>query len=211
MIEGFAAKLDIKAVGYAPVAGFVLMVGAVLVMLSVADWRLSFAPWLLGSSVVCLALCCVGVLKVHLPDPRRSIKWGVVLTILSLLALASFPFAVGMGGVLGIEEEEAGVLALLPLLASGFGLVGMTPGLAMAAFGAGADGTIPKWGVWALWVASPLLPLTAVVGGIAEPAAAVGFILLPLVWVVIGASLLRAKPLSKLPHEGHSSLRPTDT
>ena len=187
-------RLNTRLAGYAPTLGLVLTVLAILVMVSAADWRLSIAPWLLGTAILCLSVCCVGLLKVHLPDPRRSVLIGISLTVLSLLGLASFPLAVGVGGVLGIEEDSAGVLALLPLIASGFALVAIAPGLATTAFGVSASGLVPRWGVWALWMEAPLLPLTVIAGGFAEPALVVGFILIPLGWVVIGASLLRTKP-----------------
>ena len=180
--------------GYAPTLGFALAAVAIPVMMSVDDWRLSIAPWLLAATLTSFAVCCVGLLSVHQPNPKLSIRVGVVLTVLSLLSLASFPLAVGMGGLLGIEEESAGVLASIPLMASAFGFVAMTPGLALTAYGAGAAGVLPKWGVWTLWVEAPLLPLTAIVGGMAEPAVPIGFALIGVGWVLIGAALLKARP-----------------
>ena len=55
-------------------------------------------------------------------------------------------------------------------------------------------------GVWALWVEAPLLLVTIIGGGMApeslkDPILVSGFILIPLGWVVIGASLLRTKTL----------------
>lgn len=194
MLSRLVASSNPRVAGVAPVLGLLFVVWAIFVMVSVTDWRLSAAPWLLGAAILCLAVCCVGLLSVHQPDPRRSVLVGSGLTVLSLLCLASFPFAVGIGGVLGIDEDSAGILALLPLAASGFALVAMAPSLATIAAGVGASGLVPRWGVWALWFEAPLLPVTAVAGGFAEPALVVGFILIPLGWVVIGASLLKTMP-----------------
>jgi hypothetical protein len=194
LFSKFLADLNPRVAGFAPAIGLVLMVWAVFVMMSVADWRLSAAPWLLGVAILCLTVCCAGLLSVRQPDPRRSVLVGVGLTVLSLLGLASFPFAVGIGGVLGIDEDAPGILALIPLAASGFAIVATAPALATTAVGVGASGLIPRWGVWALWLEAPLLPLTVIAGGFAEPALVVGFILIPLGWVVIGASLLRITP-----------------
>ncbi|MGI9584847.1 MAG: hypothetical protein ACR2N7_04590 [Acidimicrobiia bacterium] len=181
--------------GYAPMVGFALAVVAIPVMIAVDDWRLSIAPWLLAATLMSFAVCCVGLLTIHQPNPKTWIKVGVVLTVMSLLSLASFPLAVGMGGLLGIEEESAGVLAVFPLMASAFGFIAMTPGLALTAFGAGVAGVLPKWGVWILWVEAPLLPLTAFIGGnVAEPAVPIGFALIGIGWVVIGAALLKVRP-----------------
>jgi hypothetical protein len=76
----------------------------------------------------------------------------------------------------------------------------MTPALATAAVGVGASRVLPGWGVWALWFETPLL-LVAIIGGGMAPESlkevflVSGFILIPLGWVVIGASLLRTKTL----------------
>ena len=76
----------------------------------------------------------------------------------------------------------------------------MTPALAITAVGVGASGVLPGWGVWALWVEAPLLLITVIGGGMAPESLETlvlvsGFILIPLGWVVIGASLLRTKTL----------------
>lgn len=192
-VERLVPRVNIQLAGYAPFVGLVLMVWAIPVMMSVADWRLSVAPWLLGSVLVCLAVCCLGLLSVHLPDPRRSVLIGAGVGSLSFLALAVFPFAVGVGGLLGIDEDTAGILAYLPLIAAGFGFAAMTPALIGAAVGVRASGVLPRWGIWALWVEAPLLLLTTIGGGQAEPVLVVGFALIPLGWAVIGAALLTAR------------------
>ena len=180
--------------GYAPLVGFGFAVVAILVTMFAADWRLSPAPWLFGAALLSLAVCCGGLLTIHQPDPGWPMRAGVVLTVLSLLSLASFPLAVGLGGVLGIDEESAGFFAGIPLVASAFGLIAMTPGLASTAYGAQTKRVLPRWGVWTLWIETPLLPLTAIIGGITEPALPIGFAVIGIGWVLIGLALLRAEP-----------------
>ena len=198
--ESWVSWVNLRVAAYAPMLSLVLMIPAVLVMAAVDDWRLSPAPWLLGAALLCLAVCGLGLLKVHQPDPRRSVVIGVGLTVLAFLGLSSFPFAVGIGGLFGIEEDSVGVLAYLPLIASGFGLVAMTPALAITAVGVGASRVLHRWGVWALWAEAPLLLAVVIGGGMAPDSLETlvlvsGFILIPLGWIVIGASLLRTKTL----------------
>lgn len=190
VIGRLVSGISPRVAGFAPFLGLVLMAFAIPLMMSVADWRLSAAPWLLGFAVLSLAVCCLGVLNVHRPDPKRSVLFGTVLAALSFGGLAVFPFAVGIGGLLGIEEDAAGILAYLPLIAAGFGFAAMTPALVTAAVGVGASGVLPRWGVWALWIEAPLLLLTTIGGGQAEPVLVIGFALIPVGWAVIGASLI---------------------
>jgi hypothetical protein len=193
-------KVNVTVAAYAPMLGLVLMIWAVLELVSEGDWRFNASPWLLGAALICLAVCGLGLLKVHQPAPRRSVVIGVGLTVLAFLGLSSFPFAVGISGLFGIEEDSVGVLAYLPLIGAGLGFVAMTPALAVAGVGIRASRVLPDWGVWALWVETPLLLVTIIGGGMApeslkEIFLVSGFILIPLGWVVIGASLLRTKTL----------------
>ena len=56
--------------------------------------------------------------------------------------------------------------------------------------------------MWALWFQAPLLPPTAFVGGITEPALPIGFALIGVGWVVIGLALLRVQPVPNPAHKG---------
>ena len=198
--ESWVSWVNLKVAAYAPLLGLVLMIWAVLELVSEGDWRFNASPWVLGAALICLAVCGLGLLKVHQPAPKRSVVIGVGITVLALLGLSSFPFAVGISGLFGIEEDSVGVLAYLPLMGAGLGLVAMTPALAIAAVGVGASRVLPGWGVWALWFETPLLLVTIIGGGMAPESLkgtflVSGFILIPLGWVVIGASLLRTKTL----------------
>jgi hypothetical protein len=158
------------------------------------DIRSGLFPWLMAASAVGLALLGLRLIAVHGPDVTRSVLIGGWWTTLAFLGIAGFFVAVAVGGLLGIDEDEAGALATLPVIAMAFGLVSMTPAVAVLAFGARRAGVVPRWGVWAMWTAAPLLVLLLVYGGLADgPAEAVGASVLlgvfAVSWVVIGLSV----------------------
>lgn len=158
------------------------------------DLRSGMFPWLMAAAAVGLAVLGLRLIAVHGPDVPRSVLIGGWWTTLAFLGIAGFFVAVGVGALVGIDEDEAGPLAVLPMISMAFGLLSMTPATATLAFGAGRAGVLPRWGVWALWTVTPLLVALLVYGGFAEgPAETVGASLLlgvfAVSWVVVGVSV----------------------
>ena len=142
---------------------------------------------------------------VHLPRVPPTVLIGGWWTTLAFLGIAGFFIAIGVGALLGIDEDDAGPLALLPVMAMAFGLVSMTPASALLAFGVSRAGVVPRWGGWALWVVSPLIVVLLVYGGLAEGTAeTVGIsavlIVFALSWVVVGFSVRPARIAVGEPH-----------
>lgn len=155
----------------------------------------------MAAAAVGLALLGPRLIAVHGPDVSRSVLIGGWWIALAFLGIAGFFVAVAVGALLGIDEDDAGVFALLPMLSMAFGLLSMTPAAAMAAVGTARAGVIAWWGVAALWTVTPLLVMLLVYGGFAEGTAEkVGASLFLAVfaisWVVVGASLKSANVAS---------------
>lgn len=155
-------------------------------------------PWFFGAIPVCLALTCLGLVGIH---EDRWVTVGGVWTALALLGLSGFFFAVGIGGLTGLQdlpEDELGLLAWLPIVSFGFGFLSLTPALVVTAVSTGKAALLPRWGVWALWFMAPLLVVIFIIGGttpapVDELAAPVGLALIMLGWVVVGQSLLKVQ------------------
>ena len=196
--------VNVKVAGYAPIMAVVLLAPALVVFMSPGDWRISLSPWFFAAIPTCLAMTCLGLIRVH---QKRWVTIGAGWTALALLGLGAFPLAVGIGGLTGLQDltdEQLGLLAWLPIIAWSFGFASLTPALVVTAISTGMAQVLPRWGVWALWFISPLLLITFIVGGttpdsIAEPSVPIGLILIMFGWIVIGQSLLKV-PKAQTPH-----------
>jgi hypothetical protein len=158
------------------------------------DIRSGMFPWLMAVASAGLALLGLRLLAVHGPDPSRPVLVGGWWTILAFLGISGFFLAVAVGALLGIDEESAGVLSILPVVSMAFGLLSMTPAVGLLAFGAGRANVLPRWGMLALWTATPMLVVILIYGGLAEGSVetvGVSFLLgvFAISWVVVGVSV----------------------
>lgn len=194
-----------RRAGAAPWLGIV--VGAVGVALNSTvddgDLRVGVFPWAMSLVVVCLALCCLGLLNGHAPTSNAWTVVGTWWTTAALLGIGGFFVAIGVGSLLGIDETEAGAVAIIPVVGMAFGLLSMTPALVTLAVGVGKAGKLSRWGRSSLWIAAPVLPLILVYGGAVEGTAeTVGSAALlatfGAAWLVLGTSVLRMTPPSEL-------------
>lgn len=154
----------------APVASSVL-VGIGQATNADGDLRSGGFPWFMAVASVCLAFLCLRVIGVHERRPSRPVVIGGWWTALAFLGIAGFFVAIGVGALVGIDEESMGAVAWLPVLSMAFGLLSMAPAVALVAFGAGRAAVLPRWAVWALWLVAPLLVVLLVYGGLVEGAA----------------------------------------
>lgn len=162
----------------------------------IGDIRAGVSPWAMGSAALCLAVCCLGVLRTH---GHRGSGWVLIgggWAAASMSAIAAFFFIVGAGALLGLDERSVGLLAVVPVAVMAFGLVSMVPALLVLAVGITRARLLAWWGAAAVWAAAPVLPAIMLLGGFAEGTAErVGRALLAslfgLAWVVVGASLAR--------------------
>jgi hypothetical protein len=144
----------------------------------------------------------MGLLAVHAPESGGWVLTGSWWTALAFLGIAGAFLAIAVGGALGIEEESVGLLAWLPVAGMAFGILSMTPALVVLAVGAGRRRILPGWGLAAVWVEAPLLPVLMIYGGIFEDTAetigsSVILGLMAVAWVVIGLSAQTADSRSK--------------
>lgn len=161
------------------------------------DIREGVFPWLFALAALLFALCCMGLLAVHSPNPGNWVLVGSWWAALAFVGIAGGFLAIAAGSVLGIDEEAAGPFGLLPLIALAFGFISMTPALVTVAIGAGKKQVLPTWGVVALWIEAPLIPVLLVWGGIFEDTAetvgsSVILGLMAFAWIVIGLSIRSA-------------------
>jgi hypothetical protein len=106
----------------------------------------------------------------------------------------AFPAAIAVGGVIGMTAEEApDWLALPPFFATTFGLLTITPALAIMAWGSMRASVLPKYASAIMFVAAVLLPLSMFLGG--NVFGEIGFTgtvaLFGVAWIVIGIILTR--------------------
>jgi hypothetical protein len=194
--------VDPRRAGFAPIVA--LVVGAIGLAMNVwnanGDMRVGVLPWAMTIAALCLAVCSLGVLNVHGPNPSRWIVVGAWWTTLALIGVAGFFLAVALGTLLGIDEEEAGLLTWPPLLGIMFGVLSMAPALLAHAVGVTGARVLRWFGRAAVWVAAPVLPLVLVFGGIAEGTAeTVGMSslmgLFAGAWIVLGLALVSAETI----------------
>jgi hypothetical protein len=184
--------------GLAPIAAIV--VGAVGVASNVrdanGDIRDGLLPWAVFVAMVCLAVCCLGVLSAHRSHTNRWVIVGGWWTVLALVGIGGFFLSIAIGSIFAIDEEDAGFLVWPPLLGMMFGIISIMPAMLALAVGATRAHVLPWFGTTALWVGAPVVPLAMVYGGLAEGTAeTVGMSTLMAVfvgaWIVLGAALLR--------------------
>ncbi|MDX1448345.1 MAG: hypothetical protein R3246_04705 [Acidimicrobiia bacterium] len=158
------------------------------------DIRKGAFPWLIALTAAGLAAVCLRLVGVHAPDPNRWVLIGGWWTALAFGGIAAFMVAIGVGALFSIDEESMGVFAWVPVIGMAFGLLSMTPAVALLAFGTGRADVLPRWGVGALWTVSPLLLLLLIYGGLAEGTAeTIGLTVILCVlasgWVMVGLAL----------------------
>lgn len=187
-----------KLAGLAPIAAIVA--GAVGVATNVrdsnGDIRDGLLPWAMFIAMVCLAACCLGVLSAHRSDTNRWAIVGGWWTVLALIGIGGFFLSIAIGSVLGIDEEDAGLLAWPPFLGMAFGIISIMPAMLTLAAGATRAHVLPWFGTTALWVGAPVVPLAMVFGGLAEGTTeTVGMSTLMAAfvgaWIILGVALLR--------------------
>jgi hypothetical protein len=187
-----------KVAGLAPIAA--LVVGAVGVATNVrdsnGDLRDGLLPWAMFIAMLCLAACCLGVLSAHRSRTNLWVVVGGWWTVLALVGIGGFFVSIALGSVLGIDEEEAGLLVWPPLLGMMFGIISIMPGMLALAVGATRAHVLPWFGTTALWVGAPVVPIAMIYGGLAEGTAETAgmstlMALFVGAWVTLGISLLR--------------------
>ena len=187
-----------KLAGLAPIAA--IAIGTVGVASNVrdanGDIRDGLLPWAMFLAMVCLAVCCLGVLSAHGSHTNRWVIFGGWWTVLALVGIGGFLLSIAIGSVFAIDEEDAGLLVWPPLLGMMFGIISIMPAMLTLAVGATRAHVLPWFGTTALWVGAPVVPLAMVYGGLAEGTAeTVGMSTLMGVfvgaWIVLGVALLR--------------------
>ncbi|HSG80106.1 MAG TPA: hypothetical protein VLD62_11040 [Acidimicrobiia bacterium] len=180
-----AAKAAVAAIVTTAVAGVSLIGG---------DQRSGLFPTLMAVAAACLMLCTFGVLARHQPGPQRSMVVGG-LWVAACFAAVSVAFAaIGVGDLLGIEEDSAGILAWIPVSAMGLAVLTFPAAQAVLAFGVQRSRVRPRWGSVAVWTLVPLVPLTLILAGVVDGAAenwvpAVMLSIIVMLWGVVGQSL----------------------
>ncbi|NNE12075.1 MAG: hypothetical protein HKN41_07495 [Ilumatobacter sp.] len=114
------------------------------------------------------AACALAALSLHRPDPSRWIVVGAWWSAAACSCVAAFFVGVGAGALLGVEEDDLGVFVIPLVLLMAVGLLSMTPALGILAIGLAKARRVPWWARVAVWIASPVLPLLLVHGGLFE-------------------------------------------
>lgn len=181
--------IDPRIAGLAPMAAIVCGGIAVLGTPS-GDLREGIFPWGASLAMLLLGVSALGVLSSHQPDPDARVIIGAWWTVAATGAIAVFFLAVGVGALLGIDEETDNPLALLPVLLMAFGLLSTTPALATLAVGLKRSGRLPRWGTASAWGAALPLPLVLLLGITEGTVETVGSAVLlfdfALSWIILG-------------------------
>lgn len=160
-------SLDPRWTGLAPLAA--LVTGGLGVLLTPSgDIREGLFPWGVALSMALVAGCAVGVVAAHQPEPRRSVLVGGWWSAMAYLAMAGFFIAIGIGGLLGVDEETENPLALFPIAAMTFGLLSSGPALGTLAYGVTRAHRLPSWGAAGAWCAVGAFPALLIFGGLVE-------------------------------------------
>lgn len=158
------------------------------------DIRVGILPFAAAAGVVLLAVCAQGLLLAH-PDASRGFRIAIWWTTLAVAGPAGFFLAVGIGTLLGIDENGvSGWLAIPPMAAMAFGIVTTPVAMSLLAVGVHRAGVMPRRATVAVAVAGLAPPAMMVLGGLTEGmwenvAAVVTISLYVGCWVVIGQAL----------------------
>lgn len=187
------ARVDPRTAGFAPIAAL-LAVTLAIAFSGDGDIRDGIFPWAMAFAAVCLAMCALGVVAVHRGHSNRWVLVGGWWTTFAMAGVAGAFFAIGVGALLGITEDEAGALSVLPFVAMAFAILSMTPALASLGVGVTRAHVLPRWGVAAVWIAAPLVPTLMIFGGLTEGTVETlgtnGLLgLFAFAWLALGASL----------------------
>jgi hypothetical protein len=184
----------------ATVAGAAIGVAGVGIngVFSDGDLRVGPLPWAMGAAMGCLAYCSLGVLSFHSDSSNGPLTFGAWWTTLAFAGIGVFFLALAVGGLLGVDEDEAGGLVMGPLLGVMFGVASIGPANLLLAGGVRRAGLLPVTSQAALWAVSATIPALLIVGGLSEGtieivgSAAVVAVFAAL-WIRIGASLKPSK------------------
>ena len=174
-----------------------LLVGVAQATNPSGDLRLGAFPWLVALAAAGLAYLSLSIVALHAPDSGRLVVIGGWWVALAFAGVTGFFVAVGVGEMFGIDPDSAGILSWIPLLSMAFGLLSMTPAMAILAVGAARAEVLPRWGVAAIWVEAPLLIILLIFGGLFDGTietvgSSVLLGLAALGWIVIGLAVRTA-------------------
>lgn len=177
-------------------------VGAVAVVVNNirddGDIRAGVLPWGMVLVVSAFGACALAALSLHGPDPSRWMVAGAWWSAAACAAIAVFFAGIAAGAVLGVEEEDLGAAAIPLVLLMAFGLLSMTPALALLAVGLEKARRVPWWARIAVWTAAPVLPLLLIYGGLFEGTvetigSAVLITAFGLSWLLLGAAVATSR------------------
>ncbi|MGI8983707.1 MAG: hypothetical protein ACR2HM_04115 [Acidimicrobiales bacterium] len=189
--------IEPRVAGFAPLIG--ILVGGVGVAINSAlddgDLRVGVFPWTLTFAMGCLGACSLGLLRVHGPSPTGALVVGAWWTTLAVWAIGGFFMAVAIGALIGLDEEDAGIAVMPPLLGMMFGVLSIAPAMATLAMGMSRARVLPRWSRFAAWAAAPAVPLLLLLGITEGAVETIGssalMALFGAAWITMGISITR--------------------
>lgn len=137
---------------------------AVLGALDMEDIRRGVFPWAMALAALSLVVCCLGVLHAHRGASNHWVVVGAWWTAAAFAGIAFFFVSVATGGLLGIDEDEAGLLVWPPFLAMASSLISMLPATAVLGVGVIRAARLPRHVGAALLVAALFIPSILIYG-----------------------------------------------
>ncbi|MGI9621444.1 MAG: hypothetical protein ACR2PK_01305 [Acidimicrobiales bacterium] len=190
-----------RRAGWAPAGAVVVgVIGLVFnIVRHDGDIRAGIFPWSMTVVVLAFAACALAVLHAHWPQPSRWVIVGAWWTAAALVSMGIAFASIGVGAIFDVDEEELGAAAIFLVLVMAFGLVSMTPALAVLAIGMEREKRLRWWGRLNAWIAAPVLPLLLIFGGLFEDTVeTVGSAVLigtfGAAWVALGLAVAMAMP-----------------
>ena len=146
-------------------APLLAVVVAALGTLDTGDIRRGVFPWAMALAALGLVVCCLGLLRAHRGAANRWLVIGAWWTAAAFAGIAFFFVSVATGGLLRIEEEDAGLLAWPPFLAMVSSVISMLPATTILGVGVIRAGRLPRYAGAALFVAALVIPSIGIYGG----------------------------------------------
>lgn len=185
--------------------------GLALLTSDEGDIRAGIFPFAMALAVATLLVPVAGVLSARSNPASGWSRVGAVWTAVALASLSVGLGSIAVGALLGIQEDAVGPLSWVVVAALAFGLLAMTPAMALFAYGVSRDRLLPRFGRVALWVGTPVLPALLVFGGLAEGTvetigSATLLLTFGLAWVAVGVAvgLAHSRHTATLPERSHA-------
>ena len=180
--------------GWAPVVGLGILVAGSLLW-EAQELRRGPTPWTTGVGALSIGLCALGVMSAHRPYPSGAVIVGAWWTAVATLGVAGFMLGMGIGGLVGLDEDNApDALAIGAVASMGFGMLSFAPAQLVLATGVYRARRLPTHVAVALLLAALALPTLLLAIGffeehVGDQALVATLLVVGVAWITVGQAL----------------------